>query len=230
VRHVVGRRVPPHRVRLRPRSARPQRCPSSGPRLTDRPADVRIVDPETHVELPENQVGEIWVQGPNVADGYWRQPERSAEVFGAVCDGLPGHWLRTGDLGFFHDGLLFVSGRRKDLVVLDGKNHDPADIEASVEAAAPGVECSAVLSVDDGRTERVVLVAEVRRVDVADETARAELGRSLRKAVHRAHGIDFHTIVLVPRGAIPKTSSRKVRRNECKRMLLDSELKVLDTV
>lgn len=194
--------------------------------------DVRIVDPESHTEVVGEGVGEIWVQGPNIADGYWRQPERTAEVFGAVCDGLPGQWLRTGDLGFFHNGLLFVSGRRKDLIVIDGKNHDPADIEATIEGSPAGsvVECSAALSVDDGHAEQVVIVTEVRRVDMAEEETRTELGRNLRRVVHQTHGIHIQQIVLVPRGTIPKTSSRKVRRSECKSLLLASKLKIIDRV
>jgi hypothetical protein len=136
-----------------------------------RPAGQRvaIVDPEHAAALPEGRVGEIWVHGPNVAHRYWGRPERSAEVFGAVLadpvpDGLPAApWLRTGDLGVLHDGELYITGRRKDLLIVAGRNHYPQDVEETVAEVCPALGRVAVFTVpvDDG--ERPVVVAELSR-------------------------------------------------------------------
>jgi len=142
--------------------------------------DVRIVDPQACEALPPGQIGEIWVSGPSVAQGYWNRPESSAATFEAMLaqpdtrsatqsvkkwQPNPGPYLRTGDLGFFDNGELFVTGRLKDLIIVRGRNHYPQDIEQSAEMASPIVRAGSVaaFSVDiDGR-ERVVLVAELER-------------------------------------------------------------------
>ena len=99
---------------------------------------VRIVDPETRIECPAGTVGEIWVHGDNVATGYWQKPEETERTFGATLvgpsAGTPeGPWLRTGDLGFFSDGELFIMGRIKDILIVYGRNHSPDDIEATIQ-------------------------------------------------------------------------------------------------
>ncbi|KDN18171.1 fatty acyl-AMP ligase [Amycolatopsis rifamycinica] len=139
--------------------------------------------------------GEIQVSGPNVADGYWGRDDVIA----------PGGWLRTGDLGFVHDGELYVTGRLKDLIIVDGRNHHPQDIEATVEAAHPGIRRVAAFAVRDGHGEGVAVVAGCVAPDEAVETA-------VRRAVSAAHGLPLRALWLVRPGEVPRTSSGKVSR------------------
>ncbi|MFF7259434.1 fatty acyl-AMP ligase [Streptomyces sp. NPDC008159] len=193
---------------------------------------IRIVDPETWQETEPDRVGEIWVQGPNVADGYWRRPQRTEDVFNARCagrDGRPvmGEWLRTGDMGFFHRERLFIAGRLKDLIIIDGRNHDPADLETTVQAALDGHDLGtggvAVFAVDGEDGERVVAVAEIRR-RAGDLDA---VGAEVRRAVADGHGVPVSDVVLIPWGEIPRTSSRKVKRGLCRDHYLRGELRAL---
>jgi acyl-CoA synthetase (AMP-forming)/AMP-acid ligase II len=183
--------------------------------------EVRIVDPHSCEELGTDLVGEVWVRGPNVADGYWRKPERSAATFGArLADGrgelLPGRWLRTGDLGFFHNGLFYVAGRIKDLIIIDGRNHYPADIESTVEHAHEAVRPggAAAFAIDTGSAEALVVVVEAR-----PPLARPA-GEALVAAIHEAvsvrHQLAVHEVVVVRPGGIPRTTSRKVQRSACR--------------
>ncbi|MEM9488722.1 MAG: fatty acyl-AMP ligase, partial [Myxococcota bacterium] len=126
---------------------------------------VVIVDPDTRVARPSGGIGEIWVAGPSVAQGYWNRPEATAQAFSArLSDSGDGPYLRTGDLGFVRDGQLFVTGRRKDLIIIRGRNHAPQDIELAIEQACPAVRpgCCAALSVDEAGAERLVIAAEYR--------------------------------------------------------------------
>ncbi|HEU5031364.1 MAG TPA: fatty acyl-AMP ligase [Spirillospora sp.] len=190
-----------------------------------------IVDAETGARKPDGSVGEIWVHGPNVAAGYWGRPEATKETFEAELSGdtggLPrGPWLRTGDLGVRHGGELFVTGRIKDLVIVDGRNHYPQDIEFTVSNAHKGVrrEYTAAVSVDTGDTEGLVVVAERnRRVPIAlldvDEVAQA-----VRTAVKQQHDLRVHDFVLIEPGGIPRTSSGKIARSACRKAYLDRTL------
>lgn len=179
--------------------------------------------------LPDGTVGEIWVQGPNVARAYWRDPARTAETFGAVLDGAVldgagGPWLRTGDLGVLHDGRLYVTGRIKDLVIVDGRNHYPQDIEATVQEAHPAVRRDrvAAFSVPGEETERLVVVAERSRQGQAADAG--EVGRAVRAAVRGQHGLAVHDFVLTAAGAVPRTSSGKIARRACLRAYLEGLL------
>ncbi|WP_103353333.1 fatty acyl-AMP ligase [Amycolatopsis sp. CA-128772] len=138
---------------------------------------------------------EIQVAGPNVADGYWGRDDVLA----------PGGWLRTGDLGFVHDGQLYVTGRLKDLIIVDGRNHHPQDIEATVEAAHPSVRRAAAFGVRDGRGEGVAVVAGCTAPDASVETA-------VRRAVSAGHDLPLRALWLVRPGEVPRTSSGKVSR------------------
>ncbi|MER6155776.1 fatty acyl-AMP ligase [Streptomyces sp. NPDC001868] len=183
---------------------------------------VRVADPVSNVALAEGEIGEIWVQGPNVGRGYRNQVRQTRRVFGAVLadatadrqDGSPGAWLRTGDLGTVLDGQLIVTGRLKDLIVVDGRNHYPQDVEATVQDAHPAVRRDrlAAFGVPGGSGERVVVVAEhPRTVPVADIDVPA-LVRTVRAAVSARHGLRLSDVVLVPPGTVPRTSSGKVSR------------------
>lgn len=206
--------------------------------------DVLIVDPQTCEALPPGRVGEIWVSGPSVAQGYWNRPEDSTATFGAMLSQPepavsgqqvskwrpnPGPYLRTGDLGFFDNGELFVTGRLKDLIIIRGRNHYPQDIEHAVELASPLVRAGSVaaFAVDVEGRERVVVTAELERGrrEPAEIAAAFEVIRS-RLALD--HEVAVEAIVLVRPNSIPKTSSGKIQRHACKRQFLDGTLEVVE--
>ncbi|WP_433368194.1 fatty acyl-AMP ligase [Streptosporangium sp. CA-115845] len=172
---------------------------------------------------PDGEVGEIWVRGPNVARAYWRDAERSAEVFGNVLEGQDGTWLRTGDLGVMYGGELYVTGRIKDLIIVDGRNHYPQDVEMTVQEAEEAVRRDhvAAFAVPGEETERLVVVAERSRK--ADGRDLGEVAANIRAAVTKNHDLRLHDFVLVEAGAVPRTSSGKIARRACARAYLDGE-------
>jgi fatty acid CoA ligase FadD28 len=181
---------------------------------------VRIVDPETRHECPAGVVGEIWVHGDNVAEGYWQKSKETAETFGAEIIGPSvgtpaGPWLRTGDSGFIDDGELFVIARIKDLLIVYGRNHSPDDLEATIQEITHG-RCAAI-AVPDSQTEKLVVIAEVRDRGDSQEAADklAEVKREVTSAISTSHGLSIADLVLVPPGSIPITTSGKVRRSTC---------------
>jgi fatty acid CoA ligase FadD32 len=198
------------------------------------PADqhVAIVNPETATVCPPGRIGEIWVSGPNVSPGYFRQQWRDAETrhadsFGAVLaaasDGLPREgWLRTGDTGVFHDGELLVTGRLKDLIIIDGRNHYPQDVEATAQEAHPVIRRDRVAAfaapAEDG--DRLVVVAERSRQAEAREVNAAEVTRAVRAAVSAHHGAPLRDFLLVGPGDLPRTSSGKIARSACRERYL----------
>ncbi|MEU1284238.1 fatty acyl-AMP ligase [Kitasatospora sp. NPDC005856] len=198
-------------------------CGSAVPGTT-----VLIVDPETGLACPSDVVGEIWISGPCVAGGYRERPEESEETFRArLADGAPGGpaFLRTGDLGFRHEGELYVTGRLKDVLIRKGRNFYPQDIELSAERAVPGLRpnCAAAFSVDDGLSERLVVVVEADG-RVLRGTGVETLRESVREAVLDAQRLVVDDVVIVRRGAVPKTSSGKVQRRACRMHYLDGTL------
>ncbi|TQJ47279.1 fatty acyl-AMP ligase [Streptomyces sp. SLBN-115] len=179
---------------------------------------VRVVDPVSRDSLSEGEVGEIWVRGPNVGRGYWNNEAQSRRVFGARPAGAPDGWLRTGDLGTVLDGQLVVTGRLKDLIVVDGRNHYPQDVEATVQDAHPAVRRDrlAAFGVPGGAGdagERVVVVAEHARAAPLAAIDVPGLVRAVRAAVSARHGLRLADVVLVAPGAVPRTSSGKVARS-----------------
>jgi fatty acid CoA ligase FadD21 len=182
---------------------------------------VRIVDSETYRECPPELVGEIWVHGENVADGYWRKPPEEQRCFGATLvdpsPGTPeGPWLRTGDLGFIYEGELFIVGRIKDLLIIRGRNHYPEDIEATVQEITRGRV--AAISVPVNSTEKLVTVIELKkRTDLHDDKMRwlSEVKSDVTSAISNAHGLNVGDLVLVSPGSIPTTTSGKIRRAAC---------------
>ncbi|MBS2962972.1 AMP-binding protein [Actinocrinis puniceicyclus] len=187
---------------------------------------VLIVDPVTQVAAPERRIGEIWAAGPSVAQGYWQRPEQSAEVFGAfLADSGAGPFLRTGDLGFLDGAELFVTGRRKELVIIAGSNHYPHDIEQSVERADPALRpnCGVAGSREIDGEERLLVVYEVggRPSDLAHIIA------AIRARIAQEHGLQAYEVALVKRGVVPKTSSGKLQRGACLDALLDGSLPCL---
>jgi acyl-CoA synthetase (AMP-forming)/AMP-acid ligase II len=188
-----------------------------------------IVDPESRASLAEGQVGEIWVAGGCVAEGYWRRPEDSASVFGARLAGTgDGPFLRTGDLGFVRDGELFVCGRLKDLIVVDGRNHHPSDIEATVETvhAVPRPRSAAAFTVPGLAADRLVVAVEVEWRP-RHEGEIEGLVRAVTRAVSEQHDLRVHDVVVLLPGGIPKTSSGKVQRSGCREAFLGGRLPTL---
>lgn len=180
---------------------------------------IAIVDPTTLSEVGERQVGEIWSSDASVAAGYWRKPDETAAVFGARLPGHPGRaFLRTGDLGFVADGELYVTGRLKDLIIVDGRNLHPEDIEATVRiatATSAGLAIAAFALPSEGSGERLVVLVETERrreIDPVDLMRRATAALSAR------HEIGAAEVLAVAAGAIPRTTSGKVRRNETRRI------------
>jgi acyl-CoA synthetase (AMP-forming)/AMP-acid ligase II len=191
-----------------------------------------IVDPESRRECQPREVGEIWVSGPSVAGGYWNRADETERVFGARLSGVDDRvFLRTGDLGFMDEGNLFVAGRLKDLIIINGRNHYPQDIETTVEAADPVLQqgACAAFSIDADGDERLVIAAEVQR---AAGTRRNGTGvddtvRAIRQAVAEVHGVEVHAVRLLKPGTIPKTSSGKLRRLACRDAFLSGTLDVV---
>jgi acyl-CoA synthetase (AMP-forming)/AMP-acid ligase II len=181
---------------------------------------VRIVDPDTRVEVPGATVGEIWTRGDNVCAGYWNKPDETEHTFrGALAHPddptNDEKWLRTGDLGFISEGELFIIGRLKDLLIIRGRNHYPDDIEATVSAVS-GNRVAAI-SIDDVTTEQLVAIIEVKPLATAEETLEklANVKSEVISAISQVHGISAADLVLVARGSIPITTSGKVRRQAC---------------
>ncbi|HET9455660.1 MAG TPA: aminotransferase class I/II-fold pyridoxal phosphate-dependent enzyme [Gemmatimonadaceae bacterium] len=191
------------------------------------PGLVRIVDPESLAECDERRVGEIWVTGASVATGYWNRKEESEATFGATLAGSEARFLRTGDLGFLDDGQLFVTGRLKDLVILNGRNYYPQDLELAAERShaslRPGHAAAFALAVDD--RERLAIVLEVTRHH--RETDNEAVFSAVRRALAEREGVLPDVVVLVKQNGIPRTSSGKVQRRATRAMLLEGTLDVI---
>jgi acyl transferase domain-containing protein/acyl-CoA synthetase (AMP-forming)/AMP-acid ligase II/surfactin synthase thioesterase subunit/acyl carrier protein len=178
--------------------------------------EIRIVDPESGTERPDGQAGEILVSGRSVAQEYFDDKEASSRAFVTAAAGEDARsFLRTGDLGFLHDGVLYVTGRLKDLIIIRGKNYYPEDIEATVRAGHELLrhEASASFSVPGRATEELVLVLEVKPVTKSGWPA---LFAAARDAIAQEHGLQTATIILIRRGGLPRTSSGKISRSACR--------------
>lgn len=180
-----------------------------------------VIASESGTARADGEVGEIWVRGPNVARAYWRDAERSAEVFGNVLAGEEGAWLRTGDLGVMYGGELYITGRVKDLIIIDGRNHYPQDVEVTVQEADEAIRRDhvAAFAVPGEETERLVVVAERSRA--AEGRDEEEIAAVIRAAVAKNHDLRLHDFVLVEAGAVPRTSSGKIARRACVQAYLD---------
>jgi acyl-CoA synthetase (AMP-forming)/AMP-acid ligase II/acyl carrier protein len=190
--------------------------------------DVVIVHPEACTACAADEVGEIWVAGAGVAAGYWGRSDATAAVFGAhVAESGKGPFLRTGDLGFVRDGVVFVTGRHKDLIVIRGRNYYPQDLERTAERAHSALRAGggAAIPIDAGGEERLAIIHEI---DPDDETIRAQVTTAIRNAVAREHQLHTHTVVLIRPRTLPKTSSGKVRRRACRRALDGGRLQVVE--
>lgn len=188
---------------------------------------IEIVDPETRTLRPAGRIGEIWVQGPSVAQGYWRQEESTEQVFRArLANTDEGPFLRTGDLGFMEDGELFIAGRLKDLLIVHGVNYYPQDIERTVQQSHSRlrIDCGAAFVVEKDGREQLIVAQEVGR---HKQSNFQEVFDAIRRAVAGEHELTPSAIVLLKAGSIPKTSSGKIQRYACRDGYLADTLKVV---
>jgi acyl-CoA synthetase (AMP-forming)/AMP-acid ligase II len=190
------------------------------------PSEVEVVtvDPETCEPCAADVVGEVWVRGSSVATGYWNRHEETQEVFKVHLPDGTGPFLRTGDLGFLHQGDLYITGRIKDLIIINGQNHYPHDIEttAACSHAALKGHANAAFSVDCEAGERLILVQEVGAR--FDRTGLDEVVRAVRWAVVEGHDLHVDAVLLVPVGTVSKTSSGKIQRNRCRAAYVAGDL------
>lgn len=176
---------------------------------------IAIADPNTHERCAVDRIGEVWLQGPSNAEAYWKNPDASRYAFEAQIVGEPGYYLRSGDLGFMHEGQIVICGRLKDLLILNGRNLYPHDIEFAITDSEPGIRTGRIAAFSEmdlllGR-EKLVIVAEPQRkfVDPAHHPA---LFASMQTAVREAADCGIDQIVLVEAGTIPMTTSGKIAR------------------
>ncbi len=188
--------------------------------------ELAIVDGAQRVRCDDGIEGEVWVRGPSVARGYFGHPQSSRETFAATLNDAPEstNWLRTGDRGCVVDGELYITGRDKDTVVKNGLNYAAEDLEHTVEelrlASLRSSGCAA-FGYDDGQRERLVIVSEIERDAVAEWS---DVADQIVAAIAAAHGTPADVVVFVRRGSIPRTTSGKIRRGECRARYARGEL------
>jgi fatty acid CoA ligase FadD32 len=215
-----------------------------------------IVDNDTATELPDGQIGEIWISGQNMGTGYWNKEDATRETFQNILKSRtsPSHaegaadeatWVRTGDLGAFHDGDLYITGRVKDLVIIDGRNHYPQDLEYSAQESTKAVRTGFVAAFSvpanqlpdevfenahaglkrdpNDSSEQLVIVAE--RAVGSHKLELGPVGDDIRAAIAVRHGVTVRDVLLTPAGAIPRTSSGKIGRRACRSAYLDGTLR-----
>jgi acyl-CoA synthetase (AMP-forming)/AMP-acid ligase II len=193
------------------------------------PQTVRIVDPATCTPCEDGSVGEVWLHGDHIAQGYWQNPQATADAFRASVDGEPGvPYLRTGDLGFLLDGELFITGRIKELMIFNGSNCYPQDVEEAVAGCHEALSLgrTAAFSLSHGDEEKLYVVQELnrdhaRRLSYAD---RAQIVEKIRRAVYERLQLPVREVVPVRLNSIPRTTSGKICRVSCKRQYLDDTL------
>lgn len=187
---------------------------------------VKVVDPHTLTVLADGGIGEIWIQSPSVGQGYWQAAVPTANTFGGMTADGQGPFLRTGDLGFLHDGQLYISGRLKDMIIVRGVNRYPQDIEQTVEAASPAVQAGSVaaFAMTYQDREQLVIVAETVRQRGLDWDEQLQ---KIRRAVTAEHELPPDAVYLVRNSSVPKTSSGKIQRHACLDAVLQDDLKVI---
>ncbi|MBO0679775.1 AMP-binding protein [Mycolicibacterium sp. S2-37] len=215
-----------------------------------------IVDHESATELPDGQIGEIWISGQNMGTGYWGKEEETRATFKNTLKSRtePSHatgapddatWVRTGDYGAYHEGDLYITGRVKDLVIIDGRNHYPQDLEYSAQEATKALRTGFVAAFSvpanqlpdevfenahaglkrnpDDTSEQLVIVGE--RAPGAHKLDMAPIADDIRAAIAVRHGVTVRDVLLTPAGAIPRTSSGKIGRRACRSAYLDGSLR-----
>lgn len=190
---------------------------------------IKIVNPETGIECSSDGIGEIWVQSPSVALGYWNKPKETEETFKASIRGVEGYFLRTGDLGFIFNRQLYVAGRLKELIIIRGTNHYPQDIEYTIQNSHPILKHAfgAAFSVNSNGNEELVAVYELDNTAAVNHTLVKQVISAAMEAVFQNHEIRLHDIVFIRNGTLPKTSSGKIQRVICRSSYINSALENL---
>ncbi len=188
--------------------------------------EIQIVDPVTRRIIAHKAIGEIWLKGKSVAQGYWHKEKESEETFNAYTADNQGPFLRTGDLGFLDDGEVYIYGRIKDIIIIRGKKYAPHDIEFSIQNAHPQIKGSSlvVFSVEHNNEEKIIVLAEVK-----GELNYEEIYMAILKMVVNDHGIGISEIVLVKPKSIPKTISGKIQRHAGRQAYLNQTLPIVAT-
>ena len=189
--------------------------------------EVIIVDPEQLTRRDENQVGEILVSGKGVGLGYWGKPEDTETTFKVYVDGQ-GPYLRTGDLGFLHEGELYITGRIKDMMILWGRNRYPQEIEATLDTCHPAIRPghSAAFSIETEIGEQLIIASEIERRYLRNLNVE-EVVNTIRQAVAEQNTVDVFAIVLLKTTTIPKTTSGKIQRRACRTKFLEGSLDIV---
>ncbi|MEV6108110.1 fatty acyl-AMP ligase [Streptomyces sp. NPDC051940] len=187
--------------------------------------DLRIVDPITYREMPDGGVGEIWLRGEGVARGYWRRPTETVKVFRAVLNEEESNFLRTGDLGTVVDGELYITGRLKEVIIINGRNIYPQDVECAVRSVSPALTfgAGAVFSVEAARRQ-LVLVQEMRIAGSTHEGLRA-VAQKIQELVGKDFNIPAGNVLLVRPGTVRRTTSGKVQRTLMRDLFLQGVLR-----
>ena len=212
---------------------------SCGHSLPDQ--EVAIVNPETMIACQPREIGEIWVTGASVANGYWHQTEATAATFKAQIKGQEVVYLRTGDLGFIDQDELYVTGRLKDLIIIKGRNHYPQDIERTVESSSDFIRPSGTASfvIENNGEEKLVILSEIERrywdhrnksqsYSSANNSKKPDLKQLIRREISQNHDLQTQHILLLKPGSIPKTSSGKIQRHVCRHNFLAGEFQSLE--
>ncbi len=187
-------------------------------------ATMSIVNPETRTLCAADEIGEIWAAGPTVGRGYWNNEQATEEFFNAhIADTNEGPFLRSGDLGFFHDGELYVVGRLKDLIIVRGKNFYAQDVEVAVAAAHPALQggASAAFGIDVNGTEEIVLMHEVGTN--AENINVEEIAHAIRATAATTLDLPLYAVVIVAANSLPRTATGKIQRFLCKQEFLDAQ-------
>jgi acyl-CoA synthetase (AMP-forming)/AMP-acid ligase II len=185
---------------------------------------IAIVDPDRSEVLPDGTEGEIWIYGEHVAAGYWNNPHLTASTFAAKLHDRYGRYLRTGDLGVIWRGELYITGRRKSLIIFRGVNLHPEDIEATIGACDPAFGAvGAVFAIEANDEEHVAAVYEVMNSSLANEESKQMIAKAL-DAVAQEHGVRLFDLVLLRAGTLPRTTSGKIQRDDCRRLYLSGGL------
>lgn len=200
--------------------------------IPDLGQQIVIVHPEDRTSCAPDEIGEIWIRGDSVAQGYWQKPEVTAEIFHAhLSESGEGPFLRTGDLGFFYRNNLYITGRIKDVIILNGCNYYPQDIELAAEKSHPALLSGGCVafSIDLAGVEQLVVMTEInpryrwqQEPPVAGgHGSRLDIQTVVRRAIFESHGVRVHEVVLLHMGEVFKTSSGKLQRRACRTKYLE---------
>ena len=207
----------------------PQKYPSNTScGCTDIKHQIIIVDPETKKKCDPKTIGEIWFKGPSVASGYYLKPEKSKEIFEAyVSDTNEGPFLRTGDLGFIDNDMIYITGRLKDLIIINGQNYSPEDIEFSLQGCHPLIKAGGIVafSIDMDASEKMVIVCETEPIH--QENPISGLIAAINKTVFKNFSLIPDIIALISDKTLPKTSSGKIQRSLCKQYFQQQKLNIV---